>query len=408
MKDNESGTVFPAEMKGFAEEIRAELDQILAYWCRYAVDSEKGGFAGKVDDANNPIPGAAKSAVLNSRILWTFSAAYPLTRMPAHLAMADRAFCYIRDHFTDPVAGGLYWSVDAGGNALDTHKQIYAQSFGIYGMSEYYRATGNEQALALAKEWFKLIEQYSFDAKYGGYIDAFAGNWSLLEDMRLSARDENAAKTMNTHLHVIEGYANMYEVWPDPLLLTRIRELLDIFEEKILNKNSYHLELFFGREWEPGPGVISYGHDIEAGWLLQACAASIADEERIKRAAHNAIRITDAAMEGLDDDGGLWYEMKVNESRLVKEKHWWPQAEALVGLCNAWQISGAGRYLEAMLKNWRFTKRYICDPEKGEWHWGVKEDHSIMEEQDKIGFWKCPYHNSRACIELIRRLGAAV
>jgi mannobiose 2-epimerase len=200
----------------------------------------------------------------------------------------------------------------------------------------------------------------------------------------------------------------MYEVWPDPLLLTRIRELLDIFEEKILNKNSYHLELFFGREWEPGPGVISYGHDIEAGWLLQACAVSIADEERIKRTAHNAIRITDAAMEGLDDDGGLWYEMKVNEGRLVKEKHWWPQAEALVGLCNAWQISGAGRYLEAMLKNWRFTKRYIRDPEKGEWHWGVKEDHSIMEEQDKIGFWKCPYHNSRACIELIRRLGAAV
>ncbi|HEY4155788.1 MAG TPA: AGE family epimerase/isomerase [Puia sp.] len=390
--------------KAFSAEIRSELDHILDYWKRFSVDCERGGFVGKADNANRPVPGAAKAAVLNSRILWTFSAAWPVTKDPEQLALATTAYDYIRDHFSDPVHGGLFWSVDAGGNPQDTRKQVYAQSFGIYGMSEYYRATGNEEALALAIEWYRLIEQYGLDKQHGGYIDAFARDWSFLEDKRLSPKDDNAVKTTNTHLHLIEAYANLYEVWPDPLLRVRIRELLALFQEKILNKNNYHLELFFDAEWNRKPGAVSYGHDIEAGWLLQSCAESISDEAWITRTKANALRISDAAMEGLDEDGGLWNEPDTEKSLIIKEKHWWPQAEMLIGLCNAWQISATDRYQQAMLKNWQFIKKYIRDKENGEWFWGINEDHSVMPGQDKIGPWKCPYHNGRACLQLIKRL----
>jgi len=396
--------VADVKQEQFLAEICGELDLILGYWSRYSIDTEKGGFAGKVNNANKQIPGAAKGTVLNSRILWTFSAAYSRSGNPAHLALAERAFHYTRDHCNDPVHGGLFWSLDAAGNPLDTHKQIYAQSFGIYGMSEYYRATGSAEALEMAIAWFRLVEQHSLDTQHGGYIDAFSRDWSFLEDKRLSAKDDNAVKTMNTHLHIIEGYANLYAVWPDPLLRIRIRELLTIFNEKILNKQTGHLELFFDEHWTPEPGVISYGHDIEAGWLLQSCAESLRDKNLIAVSKSNAIRITEAAMEGFDTDGGLWYELDTKANQLVKEKHWWPQAEALVGLCNAWQLSGDTRYQEAMYRNWLFIKKYIRDPEQGDWYWGIKSDHNPMEDRDKIGFWKCPYHNSRACMEIIRRL----
>lgn len=404
MSDQENPTITPVETEEFRREIRNELDNILNYWSRYSIDREKGGFAGKVDNLNNQIPHAAKGAVLNTRILWTFSAAYGVTGNPDHLVIADSAFQYIRDHFSDKQYGGVYWSLDADGNPLDTHKQVYAQSFGIYGMSEYYRASGNGEALALAIEWYRLIEQYSLDTRYGGYIDAFSRNWSFLEDKRLSAKDDNAVKTMNTHLHIIEGYANLYEIWPDPLLGIRIRELLTIFQEKILNKKNSHLELFFDEEWNLKPGFISYGHDIEAGWLLQSCAESINDEAWIARTKANAVNITNAAMEGLDKDGGLWYELDAKIGRPVKEKHWWPQAEALIGLCNAWQITGITGYRDAMLGNWQFIKKHILDQGKGEWFWGIKQDYSVMEGHDKIGLWKCPYHNSRACMQIIKRL----
>jgi mannobiose 2-epimerase len=404
MNDPDFHQINQARLKEFREEIRNEFYNILHFWTRFSLDMEKGGFVGKMDNLNKPIPGSPKGSVLNTRILWTFSAAYGLTNNSDHLSPATLAFYYIRDHFTDPVHGGLYWSVNADGKPLDTHKQIYAQSFGIYGMSEYYRVTKNEQALALAIEWYRLIEQYSLDTIEGGYIDAFDRDWSFLKDKRLSAKDDNALKTMNTHLHIIEAYANLYELWPDPLLRIRILELLTLFQEKILDKESHHMQLFFDEQWKPNPGIISYGHDIEAGWLLQSCAASTGDESWINLTKANALRITDAAMEGLDEDGGLWYELNTKNSQLIREKHWWPQAEALIGFCNAWQISRNPLYLNAMLKNWQFISKYILDRKKGEWFWGVTADHSIMANQDKIGLWKCPYHNSRACIQLLRRL----
>lgn len=387
-------------------ELETELHNILHFWQQYSIDTANGGFTGRIDQDNRVHSMAPKGSVLNARILWSFSAAYQFTKNPDHLALASRAFDYIRTFLTDTQFGGLYWSVDYQGNRLDSRKQVYAQAFGIYGLSEYYRVTKDEKALEMALEGYGLIEKFSHDPLHGGYIDAFARDWSFLDDKRLSARDENASKTMNTHLHIVEAYANLYEVWPSQNLKTAIIHLLQLFDEKIINHKNHHLGLFFTNEWYMDEGIVSYGHDIEAGWLLQSCAESIHDGTSIQTARRNAETITMAAMEGLDGDGGIWYEFNNRTGEKIFEKHWWPQAEALIGFCNAWQLTGNYLYRDALINNWHFIKKYILDISQGEWIWGVDRDGNQMTGQDKVGIWKCPYHNSRACLQLLHRLKA--
>ena len=386
------------------DEMEKELHNILQYWQRFSVDYNHGGFVGRIDQDNQVHPTDPKGSVLNARILWSFSAAWQHTKNPDHLALASRAFEYIRTFLTDPESGGLYWSVDYQGTMLDGRKQIYAQAFGIYGMSEYYRVTKDERALELALHWCRLIEKFSRDTLRGGYIDAFARDWSYLGDKRLSAKDENASKTMNTHLHIVEAYANLYEVWPSQNLKTAIIHLLELFDEKIINRSNHHLGLFFTDDWEMDTGIISYGHDIEAGWLLQSCAESIHETASIQTARRNAERITVAAMEGLDEDGGLWYEFNTKTGEKIFEKHWWPQAEALIGFCNAYQLTGNPLCKKALINNWHFIQNHILDTRQGEWLWGVGRYGKKMAGQDKVGIWKCPYHNSRACLQLVKRL----
>jgi cellobiose epimerase len=406
MNDSQNSFQIEAAWNALPEEMEEELHNILQYWTTNSADMDQGGFVGQINQENKWNKNAAKGSVLNARILWTFSAACLHTRNPAHLLLATRAYEYIREYFTDHERGGLYWSVDSRGEMLDSHKQIYAQAFGIYAMSEYYRASGETSALDLAIEWYRLIEKYSRDQVQGGYIDAFTRDWGQLDDKRLSIKDENASKTMNTHLHVVEAYANLYTIWPSPALKDDIVSLLQLFNEKIIHPDNHHLGLFFSEDWEMNTLVISYGHDIEAAWLLQACAESIGDAESVSVTRKNAIQITDAAMQGLDIDGGLWYEYNTVEHTLVPEKHWWPQAEALIGFCNAWQLTQNPIYKNALLNNWRFIRRFILDTRHGEWIWGIDENKKQMQNQDKIGIWKCPYHNTRACLELIRRFSA--
>ncbi|HEV3221432.1 MAG TPA: AGE family epimerase/isomerase [Puia sp.] len=385
-------------------ELLTELNNIIHYWELYSLDRQGGGFIGRIDQDNHIHTQVPKGSVLNTRILWSFSAVYRYTQNPLHLELATRAYHYICEYFSDPEFGGLYWSVDHLGKMIDNHKQVYAQAFGIYAMSEYYRVTKNPKALELALEWYGLIEKYSRDPKHGGYIDAFAGDWTFLEDKRLSAKDENASKTMNTHLHLVEAYANLYEVWPSQKLKRDIIDLLNIFDKKIIHPSGHHLILFFSDDWKMDQAIISYGHDIEAAWLLQSCAESIGDTDSIKTAKKNALLITTAAMEGLDKDGGLWYEFNNNKNELLYEKHWWPQAEALIGFCNAWQLTGNSMYKNVLLRSWQFIQNHILDKTHGEWLWGIDKDNKKMQNQDKVGMWKGPYHNSRACLELLKRL----
>jgi mannobiose 2-epimerase len=383
-------------------EMEKELASILDYWIRYTTDPAEGGFYGQLDEENIVHPDAPKGVVLNARILWTFSAAYAHTRESKYLPIAQRAYEYLAAHFIDREYGGVYWSVDHKGVMLNGRKQIYGLAFAIYGLSEYYLVSGDQAALDRAVELFQLIEKYSFDPVQKGYFEAFARDWTPLEDLRLSDKDANEKKTMNTHLHVIEAYANLYRAWPDPFLKEQIIGLLEVFGEYIIDPSTGHLQLFFDEYWKPKPGIVSYGHDIEAAWLLQE-SAEIADDPRwIAISKEWGIRMAQAAAEGLDSDGGLWYEEE--DGHLVKEKHWWALAEAMVGFFNAWQLTGDTEWLQKSSASWDFVKNYIKDTRKGEWFWGVRADHSPMPGQDKAGFWKCPYHNSRACLEISRRI----
>lgn len=392
------------QLLGYREDLSKELDSILQFWINSTLDHVNGGFIGRINQAGEPDATADKGAVLNARILWSFSAAFNLTGDGIYLQHAERAFIYINRYFIDPEFGGVYWSVNYSGAKKNSKKQVYATAFTIYGLAEYYRATRIGHVLETAVSLYKILVEKSLDQQYGGYFEAFAENWSPIADLRLSDKDENEQKSMNTHLHVLEAYANLYSIWPDKELKNEIERLLGYFYDHIIDHKLSTQILFFNEEWKPRSKTISYGHDIEASWLLLEAAHIIGGADLIKKFRELAVKLAFKVMSGLDSDGGLNYELEPEDNKLIKEKHWWVQAEAMIGFFNAWEISKDSLFLNASLKSWEFTKANILDKKGGEWFWGINSGGSVMSGQDKVGIWKCPYHNSRACIELIRRI----
>ncbi|MBC9932246.1 AGE family epimerase/isomerase [Chitinophaga qingshengii] len=383
--------------------LQTELHRILHYWKQYLPDEQQGGFYGKIDHSNTPDRLAPKGAVLNARIMWTFAAAYHLLGDASLLPVARRAETYFREQLLDTVHGGVFWTVDHLGQPLETKKQTYAIAFAIYAYSEYYRVTKEEPARAIAIRLYNNLQQYSYDPRHGGYLEAFTRDWKPLADQRLSEKDANEKKTMNTHLHILEAYANLYTVWPESTLKKNIQDLLRLFKDRIIDRKSGHLHLFFEEQWQVKGHTVSYGHDIEASWLLLEAAQVIQNQELIATFRAMALKMALATEEGLDRDGGLWYEYEPATRHTVAEKHWWPQAEAIVGFVNAWQLQPSGRFLQRAAEVWRFTEKHLLDKAQGEWYWGIREDGTVMEE-DKAGLWKCPYHNARACMEIMKRL----
>jgi len=390
------------DLKKLKDEFGQELDNILAYWTTYGIDNEFGGFVGRRDFLNRQVSGASKGAILNARILWTFSAAYNFTGKPEYLDLADRAYQYIKEHFNDNQFGGLVWEVYEKGKVLYGRKQIYAQGFGIYGYSEYFKASKNPQALKDAIELFELIEKYSFDPVEGGYLEAFANDWSLPDDLRLSLKDANEPKSMNTHLHILEPYTNLLKVWPNERLKQKTKALIRIFLDKIIDQRTHHFNLFFGTDWSVRSSIISFGHDIEGAWLLYEAAKEVGDNQLIAEVSDNLTLMVDATLaEGCASDGSVFNEKNTASGHLDDDKHWWMQAEAMVGLAYAWKITGNDNYLDKLIKVWNFIRSFVIDAEYGEWFGRLdKEDVPIISE-DKAGFWKCPYHNSRAMMEVI-------
>jgi mannobiose 2-epimerase len=393
-----------ANLEMFKEELHTELSSILDFWAGKTQDNINGGFVGRMDNEGRIIPGSPKGSVLNARILWSFSAAFNLNADTAYLEIAHRAYSYIADHFIDPQYGGVYWSVDAEGNPLDTKKQVYATAFTIYALSEYYTASRTREAMSRAISLYKLLLEKSYDREKTGYLEAFTREWEPVADLRLSAKDANEKKTMNTHLHVLEAYTALYRIWPDEELKTQVAVLLNNFFDHFIDPHTHHLRLFFDENWNSRSALVSYGHDIEATWLLLEAADAVGYTSMIDKVKKIGIAIAEATQKGLDADGGLWYEYEPVDDHLIKEKHWWVQAEAMVGFYNAWQINGDERYLDNALKSWQFIKNNILDKTHGEWLWGVDAKGHAMAPEDKVGIWKCPYHNSRACIEIIKRI----
>lgn len=391
-------------LKIYKEEMRQELENILAYWMQHTIDERHGGFYGKIDHNNTVHSDSPKGSVMNSRILWAFSAVYRYSQKEEYLLIADRAYHYIIDFFLDKEYGGLYWTVDYTGKPLDKKKQIYALSFAIYGLSEYYQCRQYEETKDYAVELYNSIVRFSYDTLNGGYLEAFTQDWQEIQDLRLSAKDANEKKSMNTHLHVLEAFTNLFRIWPDEKLKIRIAELIQIFLTIIIDPVTNHLILFFDEDWRPKSEVVSYGHDIEAAWLVQEASEVIDDKLLLDKVKTYLMKTAFAALRGLDKDGGLWYEKHISANHLIKEKHWWPQAEAMIGFFNAWQNTNDRNFLEHSYNSWKFIRDYMLDKNGGEWYWGVKEDYSIMIHEDKVGLWKSCYHNTRACLEIIRRI----
>lgn len=386
----------------FKKELSTELqNNILPFWENKMQDKYHGGFYGRITGEGTLEPNAPKGAIMHGRILWTFSAAYRILGRKKYLDIATRAKDYLLNHFYDMEYGGIYWSLNADGTPLDTRKQFYALGFAIYGLSEYNRATGDAKALEYAIKLFESIEEHSFDLANNGYFEASTRTWDSIEDMRLSEKDANEKKSMNTHLHILEPYANLYRVWNNPRLLKQLVNLINIFLDKIESAGTRHLGLFFDEKWEEkSRGIYSYGHDIEASWLLLEAALETKDKELIERVKMRTRKIADASLEGYRPDGSMIYERHADGS-LDEERHWWVQAETVVGLYYLYKEYDDPKGLELAIKTWEYIKEHLIDRVKGEWFWSIFPDGTANRDDDKAGFWKCPYHNGRMCMEII-------
>ena len=405
IKIEESNLKSPkGDLGDLKQQLTDELTQNILHFWQTKMKDKNGGFFGQMTGQNELQKSAARGGILNARILWTFSSAARIFGNDAYKAIAEHARNYIFEHFFDAEFGGTYWMLNADGSVADAKKQIYSQAFFIYALVEYYRLTNDEECLERAKELFYLIEKNSFDKQKNGYFEAYSRDWQLLDDLRLSEKDANEKKTMNTHLHILEAYSNLYRVWKDPVLEQQLQNLILLFTDKIINQETFHLDLFFDEDWNCRSTMVSYGHDIEASWLIDEAALVLNNTDIISKLRPIVLKVADAAAEGLRPNGSLVNEKNTATGHKDTNCDWWPQAEAMVGYYNAYQISGNSAYLNNVLKNWTFINENIIDRENGEWVWAVNENGIKDRKNDKAGFWKCPYHNSRMCLELIERI----
>ena len=376
---------------------------ILPFWSTRMVDNKSDGFYGRIDWKDQVFPDADKGGILNARILWTFSSAYRVLKDTAYLRLAERAKDYIMSHFIDKQYGGAFRSVKSNGEPSDTRKQTYTQSFFIYGLAEYYRATGDREALKTAREIFELFEKYALDKEYDGYFEVFTRDWNRTRDMLIGEKTLNDEKTMNTHLHIMEAYTNLYRVWPDKKVGDRLKNLVELFLNKIIDEKTSHLICFLDKNWNKTSSVDSYGHDIESSWLLVEAAGLLGDTALTARVKEASIGIAIAAAEGLQTDGSLIYEKDLYTGRINSERSWWAQSETIVGYLNAYEITGNEKYLDSSINCWNYTKNHFVDSKSGGWHSSVSES-GVAGRGDKGGFWVCPYHNGRMCMEIIERI----
>jgi mannobiose 2-epimerase len=396
------------EQKAKLEQLKKEVSDnlngnILSFWTSKMVDEVNGGFYGRADFTGKVYPDAEKGGILNARILWTYSSAYRVTHNPEYLQIAKRAKEYILTHFIDSQYGGAYRSLNADGEPSDTRKQTYTQSFFIYGLAEYSRATGDKEALNKAMEIFKLFEKYAFDKESNGYFEVFSRDWQRVRDRLIGEKDDVDEKTMNTHLHVLEAYANLYRVSGDKVVGDRLRNLVEIFLDKIIDKKSSHLICFMDRNWNSTSTVDSYGHDIESSWLIYEATDLLKDPKLLARVKEKSISIANAAAEGLLKNGSMLSDKDNSTGHVRTQLSWWEQAETIVGYLNAFELTGNEKYLDNSINCWNYTKQHFVDLKNGGWFSSVTES-GEPGRGDKAGFWVCPYHNGRMCMEVMERV----
>jgi cellobiose epimerase len=398
----------PNEWQNFSRRVSDQLfGHILPFWCGPALDYEHGGWMSWLSNDLKPDRTQPKGLIVNSRILWAFSAVHQARPEKLFRQMADRAFDYVMNRFWDARYGGAFWRLDDTGCVLDDSKKIYGQAFYIYALTEYHKAFGEPVALTRSQELFELIERHAHDPKFGGYLEVRRRDWSEADaNARLSDKDMNEKKSMNNHLHVLEAYTNLWRIWKEPRVGQRLRELIQLFEQRILDTRTKHLNHFFDEEWRGRSDTYTFGHDIEGTWLLCEAAEVLEDAILLKQTGAVALPMAEVVLkEGIDADGALRYEGK--DGKIIDGgKECWVQAEAVIGFLNAFQLSGDKKYLKAMLRVWDFIENHLVDRVHGEWFWRIMPDGGVDTTLPKVSEWKGPYHGSRMCLETLRRLRA--
>jgi mannobiose 2-epimerase len=384
-----------------ASELDRELQRnILPFWAQTA-DRNKGGFAGLVSndleiDWNSP-----KGIVMHARHLWTYSQAWLYRKNETDLVAARHAYAFLSGPLHDGECGGFWWTVDAGQTPSTDVKVIYGQAFAIYGLAKFHRACGNRQSLDTALETFRLVESVARDRVGGGYFEAVDRRWTAPVDHALSDVDIPCSKSMNTNLHVLEAYSALYEATGLPVVREALESLLGVFETRIL-VTPEHLGLYFDREWKPLTDHVSFGHDVEASWLLSEAAALLYGTavSEAKKAAYARIARTTLALVR-EHGGGLPNEL--HNGHLDTDRVWWVQAEALVGLVNGWELTGDEDFLAGSCEVWDYIQKHLIDRVRGEWFWAA-DAQGNPADKPKGGLWKTCYHNGRACMEINRRV----
>jgi len=410
------------ELTQYKSLFESELhDNILSYWSKYGVEKDGKGFYPAVDLDNNPVLSANKTSVLNARILWTFAAAAKMYPGKGYEKTARKAYKVVTEDFADKEFGGFFMEISASNKMVNDIKHTYAQAFVIHSLCKYYEFNPTEEVMNGIREFFYFLDGKTKDPEYPGYLESFTRNWKPYEENRMA--DNNEPKSMNTHLHVLEAYAAVYKVWKDDLVKQRLTGLLEIFMNHII-RDSGHLGIFFTSDFaetESSKGICSFGHDIEASWLIWEAAGILGDKEIEEKIKPMILKMADAVLRvGVDNDGGLFLESTRFGSHVRTNKHWWLQAENLIGFMNTYQLTGDEKYWDTLKLTWDFINRCVIDHEGGEWFTKVNrlglpyliepaDDPSPYYRNDwKIDPWKCPYHNGRAMMEMVERIDSLV
>lgn len=374
------------------------LSRILPFW-KGLRDDVHGGYIGYVGFDLKRDAGAERGCILNSRILYFFSQASMSLEDPSLLGYADHAYTQLLE-MMDAEHGGVFWSIHPDGSVLDSTKHTYNQAFAIYALSNYALASGKSAPLAEARQLFHLIENRCRDA--GGYLEAFKADFSPESNEKLSENGVMAERTMNTLLHVLEAYTELYRVGRDEEVREKLLDILDTWEKHVYNPDLKRQEVFFDHEWHTLIDLHSFGHDIETSWLCDRTLEILDDAELTARIRPKLLSLAEKTLELAYTENGFANEME--RGKIDTTRVWWVQAEALLGFLNAWQKTGEEKYLDAVKHQWIFIRDHLTDPREGsEWFWcttakGVPLDKPIVEP------WKCPYHNGRMVFEILRRL----
>ncbi len=391
------------------DELHDECHQLAEWWMEFGVDHDQGGFWGQVQYDNTPVREADKCIILNARVLWFFAYAANRLGSAAYRTFAERAYQYLVNHFYDNVHGGFYWMVDCNGQALDKKKHVYAQAFCIYALSEYCVLTQLPQAKHLAIETYELIETHAREPQWGGYFESFTETWLRNTDVRLSEKEDNHPKTMNTHLHLLEAYTGLLT------LLMPLREtadelektvraslvnVIDVYCTHIVDTKCGAVKMFMSMDWQDCSTEYSFGHDIESSWLLLKALRLLEAPELSNRYKPAALALGKRALQCALQPSGRMLDEQSKTTDHQSNTAWWVQMEAMVGFVALHKETGEQIYLTAAENIWTFTRQQYKDAEYGEWHWFSRSDLPFSKSDYKTGAWKAPYHTGRALVEV--------